>query len=110
MIFKHYLIFIWIYFEDFLRSAGVQDLVSRSSPQGWPPHDSTLQISRVRAMEQSLAVHVHSGQASHSVIKQSIIGTKQGTEMILIFLKLNTMQLVTPGGNYCCLIANDVQI
>ncbi len=24
-------------------------------------------------------------------------------------LKLNTMQLVTPGGNHCCLMANDVQ-
>ncbi len=24
-------------------------------------------------------------------------------------LKLNTMQLVTPGGNHCCLITNDVQ-
>ncbi len=23
-------------------------------------------------------------------------------------LKVNTMQLVTPGGNHCCLIANDV--
>ncbi len=24
-------------------------------------------------------------------------------------LKLNTMQLETPGGNHCCLMANDVQ-
>ncbi len=24
-------------------------------------------------------------------------------------LKLNTIQLVTPGGNHCCLMANDVQ-
>ncbi len=24
-------------------------------------------------------------------------------------LKLNTMQLVTPGGNHCCLMTNDVQ-
>ncbi len=24
------------------------------------------------------------------------------------YLELNAMQLVTPGGNHCCLIANDV--
>ncbi len=28
---------------------------------------------------------------------------------ILCLLKMNTMQLVTPGGNHCCLMANDVQ-
>ncbi len=25
----------------------------------------------------------------------------------MVKLKLNTMQLVSPGGNYCCLMAND---
>ncbi len=30
-------------------------------------------------------------------------------QSILLYLKLNTMQLVTPGVNHCCLMANDVQ-
>ncbi len=31
------------------------------------------------------------------------------TSSLNYVLKLNTMQLVTPGGNHCCLMANDVQ-